>query len=444
MSRSSDGSEGCWDSGLLTVNDSKIMTVQKLVSIWVLVSISAGVRADPAEATSPSMIQRLIREAVRSHPLMAAASARAEGAIAGVGAVRLWDDPQLGIGGMAAERMMREQRGDIVVGIAQKLPRQRLYEAEKRHAEAGAKSLESMRREVANELGLSVAQALLELALADELIRLQEEDLGWLDTIVNLAQQRAKDVNGSAAESLRLESERAVREQVLASLRRQRGQYALTLNLMLGRVPESPWHRLSLAPESEEPAAVGALRDRLVRHNPQLDSLRKRLEGATAGADVAHEMKRPMFSVGVDTRSYSGGAFRETMVSLKMSLPWLNRSFYSSQIEVAEKSKQAAASDLAAQQIALYTTLSAHLTDQENNRQLVKAYAKEVLPKSVKTVETLQNAWVSSAASLLDVLEARRSLLTAWQTQMRAVAAQNSASYALAALVDGLIESPKN
>lgn len=62
---------------------------------------------------------------------------------------------------------------------------------------------------------------------------------------------------GRQAESLRLESERAVREQVLASLRRQRGQYALTLNLMLGRVPESPWHRLSLAPESEEPAAVG-------------------------------------------------------------------------------------------------------------------------------------------------------------------------------------------
>lgn len=108
----------------------------KVSVIWVLVSISAGVRADPAEATSPSMIQRLIREAVRSHPLMAAASARAEGAIAGVGAVRLWDDPQLGIGGMAAERMMREQRGDIVIGIAQKLPRQRLYEAEKRHAEA--------------------------------------------------------------------------------------------------------------------------------------------------------------------------------------------------------------------------------------------------------------------------------------------------------------------
>ena len=65
----------------------------------------------------------------------------------------------------------------------------------------------------------------------------------------------------------------------------------------------------------------------------------------------------------------------------------------------------------------------------------------EVLPKTEKTVETLQNAWVSSKATLLEVLEARRALLQARQEQKRALAAQNVATQALAALTGSLTPS---
>jgi len=62
-----------------------------------------------------------------------------------------------------------------------------------------------------------------------------------------------------------------------------------------------------------------------------------------------------------------------------------------------------------------------------------------VLPKTEKTVETLQNAWVSSKATLLEVLEARRALLQARQEQKRALAAQNVATQALSALTGSLV-----
>ena len=84
-------------------------------------------------------------------------------------------------------------------------------------------------------MGLSVSQAVLELALADELIRLQTENLAWLQTIVETAAERAKNPDATATESLRLESELAMRTQTLASLKRQRAQFATTLNLLLGR-----------------------------------------------------------------------------------------------------------------------------------------------------------------------------------------------------------------
>ena len=59
-----------------------------------------------------------------------------------------------------------------------------------------------------------------------------------------------------------------------------------------------------------------------------------------------------------------------------------------------------------------------------------------------QALATLQNAWVSSKATLLEVLDARRLLLDARQEQKRALAARHAASYALSALIGGLTKTP--
>ena len=390
-----------------------------------------------APALSSTLITRLVNEAMTSHPSVVAAQARTEAAAAAIGAVRLWEDPQLGLGFTLARRSMRADDGDLRLGVEQMLPRRGLYEAEKRKAVAEQQIQQAGQRQTANDLGLSVAQTLVELALADEVIRLQADNLSWLQTIVGVAEERAKNPDGTATETLRLESELAMRTQTLASAKRQRAQKARTLNLLLGRTSEQPWQPLTLPDQTKESPGVAALKTRLENANPQLAALRHQIEGAQAEADAAREKRKPILSVGVETSTYSGGDFRDAMFGLKVSLPWFNRSAYQANLARAEKLQEASRGDLAAHQLVLNNQLFGLLTEVENNRQFVSAYRNEVLPKSEKAVETLQGAWVSSKATLLEVLDARRTLLEARQEQKRALAAEHAALQSLTNLTGG-------
>ncbi len=403
-----------------------------------LVLATAANAAD--QAASAPFIQRLVREAAATHPSVQAAEARTQAASAAIGAIRLWEDPQLGLGVLFASNINRQGNGDIAVGIDQMLPRRGLYRAEKSRAVAEQLAQKAVKRQTANELGLMVAQAALELALADEVIRLQSENVAWLETIVKTAEERAKNPDATATETLRLESELAVKRQTLVSARRQRGQFATTLNLLIGRAADSPWPLLSLPAQAPDHASATALKVRLERDNPQLAALRHQSEAAQAETIAAREKRKPALAVGLQVNTYSQGTIQDTMAMLnfKMTLPWFNRSAYQADITRADKLHEAAQSDLAAQQRVLYTQLSVFITEARNNQQLVNAYDTEIVPKSEKTVETLQNAWISSKATLLEVLDARRALLEAHMEHQRALAAWQVALQNLAALTGSL------
>ncbi|MES2595756.1 MAG: TolC family protein [Verrucomicrobiota bacterium] len=407
-------------------------------------SLATALTAKAADSTpaTPALIQRLAKEAATTHPSVQAAAARTQAAASAIGTIRLWEDPQLGLGVLFASNMNRQGNGDIGAGIDQMLPRRGLFRAEKNRAAAEQLALAAMQKQTANELGLMVAQAVLELALSDEVIRLQAENVTWLETIVKTAEERAKNPDASATETLRLESELAVKRQMLASAHRQRGQFAITLNLLLGRPADAPWLPLSLPVQAQDHASATALKVRLERDNPALAALRHQIDAAQAESMAAREKRKPAFSVGVQVNTYSQGNLQDTMAMLnvKMTLPWLNRKAYQADIARADKLREAAQSDLAAQQRTLYTQLSAFITEARNSQQLVAAYVTEVVPKAGKTVESLQNAWVSSKATLLEVLDARRALLEAHMEHQRALATWQVALQNLTALTGGFTQ----
>ncbi len=420
------------------------MPISQSITALALAFAAAAQAAESSTAAAPIFIQRLVSEAVTKHPKVGAAEARTQAAASAVRGVRLWQDPQVGLGLMAANNMNRQVNGDILASIDLPLPRLGLYKAEKRKANADELMQQATQRQTANELGLSVAQAVLELALADEVIRLQAENLAWLGTIVKTAEERAKNPDATATETLRLESEFAVRTQTLASARRQRAQFATTLNLLLVRAPEAPWAALILPVKAEEIFSAISLKVRLEHDNPQLDAMRHQVEGAQAEADAARARKKPVFSLGTQYFTYSRGTINDSMLvfGFKMTLPWFNSRVYKADIERADNLRAASQRDLDAGQRELYTQLTALITEAKNQQQLAEAYANEVLPKSEQALSTLQNAWVSSKATLLEVLDARRLLLDARQEQKRALAARHVAAYSLTALIGGLIKAP--
>lgn len=396
--------------------------------------------AEPAPITN-TYIQALVRESLSVHPKLEAARARTLAAWQAIDSIPLWQDPVAGFGVMAAQEAMQRDDGDIRASVEQTLPRRGLYHAEKNLAASEAAVQHADESVTANDLGLAIAKTTVSLALTDELIRLQAEETDWVRTLTASARERSKNPDASAVDPLRLESELAVMEQNLESARRDRVQLTRMLNLMLLRKYEAAWPELTLPPQSAALLQASVLRAEMERRNPRLLALRRSIEAAAAETEVSRERRKPVVSVGIDSSAWHGGDFRSAMFSLKLTLPWFNKKSYQADTTRRETMELAGRKDLEAELLDFSTQLTELLTTAENNSRLAAAYQAEVIPRTEKSLEAIQNAWISSKASLSEVLDAHRILINARLSQKRAAAARITAVQQLSALT-GAFSTP--
>jgi cobalt-zinc-cadmium efflux system outer membrane protein len=410
----------------------------KLKSAWTGVLALAFAMAGPA--AEPPVVDAAFLEALRvevrtNHPSIAAAQARVEAAGAEVLAVRLWEDPMAGVGFMAAPRGMRAEEGDVMFGLGQTLPRRKLYEARKERAGAGRAVSEAEARAAALELETLSAQSAIELALADEMLVLEERQLAWLESMAANARERLKDPQASASEPLRLESETAQQRQRLDALQRQRERLARQLNIVLGRSEDAVWPRLRLPSATGPVPALADEQTRLYQTNPRLQARLQAAEAARWDIEVARRERSPMFSLGVDSSIYSGGGdVAQTVFGAKMTLPWFNNSIYRANTERARQQQAAAEKDIEALTRRLHAELVAAHIDAETAARQAQILLQEVLPRMEQAAESTQHAWITSRANILEVLDARRSLLRARLDERRAVAASRAALETLRSL----------
>lgn len=378
----------------------------------------------------------ILRAEVRTnHPTVAAAQARVQAAEAGVRAVRLWEDPMAGVGMMAAEREMRADDGDLMFMAEQVLPRPRLYQARKARATAERSIFEAETRSAALILETLVAQAALELALVDETLAIGTNELAWLESMAANAREKLKDPMANASEPLRIESEVAQERQRIDSNTRHRLRLMRQLNILLGRSADEAWPVLRLPQATSLTPALAEELNRLFQVNPMLHALFNTAEAARAEIEVARRERRPIFSVGAESSVYSGGDFRQATVVGKMTLPLFNRSIYRANVERAQQEQLAAEKEIEALQRKLRGEAVAAHTEAENAARQADTFSKEVIPRTEKAAESTQNAWISSKASILEVLEARRALLNSRLEERRFVAAHRAALEMLRSIV---------
>lgn len=396
--------------------------------------VSPGFAQDP-RLLDAGFLDTLRAEVRTNHPSVAAAQARVLAAESGVRAVRLWEDPMAGLGFMAADREMRMDDGDIMFGVEQMLPRRKLYEARKARAGAERAIFEAETRTAALTLETLVAQSAIELALVDEMLAIQTNQLAWLESMAANAREKLKDPMANASEPLRIESEVAQERQKIDTTQRQRIRLARQLNILLGRDTDEAWPNLRL-PESATltPALTDELA-RLYQVNPMLQALLNTAEAAKSEIEVARRERSPSFSVGVESSVYSGGDFRQATVGAKMTLPWFNNSVYRANTDRAIQQQAAAEKEAEALARRLRGEAVAAHTEAETSARQAKTISEEVIPRAGKAVESTQNAWISSKASILEVLDARRSLLNARLEERRSVAAHRGALEMLRSIV---------
>jgi outer membrane protein TolC len=398
-------------------------------------SLVVSVNAQTERLVDTAYLDALRAEVRTNHPSVAAAQARVRAAEAGVRTLRLWEDPMAGFGVMAAERTMRRDDGDIVFMAEQTLPRRKLYEARKAEATTKRSILEAETRSAALALETLVGQAAIELALLDELLAIETQQLAWLDSMAANAREKLKNPAASAFEPLRLESEVAQERQKIDSIRRQRVRLTQQLNILLGRASDSAWPVLRLPESTGLTPALAEELNRLFQTNPTLQAMLNTASAAKSEIEVARRERSPIFSVGVESSVYSGGDFRQATVVAKMTLPLFNKSHYSASVERAQQQQIAAEKEIEALQRKLRSEAVAAHAEAENAARQAGTFFTAVIPPAQKAVELTQNAWISSKASLLEVLESQRTLLNARLEERRFVAAHRAALETLRSII---------
>ena len=398
------------------------------------------VLASFARAAEPHLLDATALDALRlevrtNHPSVAAAQARAEAASAGVRAVRLWEDPMAGLTfrGAAVER--RRDDGDIGVMAEQTLPRRKLYAARKEQATAEYSIMQAETRSTALNLETLVAQAALELALADEALVIQSNQIAWLERMVVNAREKAKDPQATAVEPLRIEGEVAQERQRWDAAARRRVSLMRQLNTLLGRPLDEAWPTLMLPGAAAVLPSLPAELSRLPVANPMLLALTGSSRAAQAGVEVSRQERQPVFSVGAESSVYSGGRFVETLVGAKMTIPWGNRSVYQANTDRARQQQTATEREYESLERRFRGEAIAAHTDAENAARQAATFTDEVMPRLEKTTQATEGAWISSKATLLEVLETRRALLNARLEQRRFIAAHRAALEMLRSIV---------
>lgn len=392
--------------------------------------------ATESQLLDDAFLSRIRAQAARTHPTAIAGKHRAEAAEQDVKSVRLWEDPMVGLGFMTANEMMRQDEGDIILGLEQRLPKPGMYDAQRRKAEAMQRAEIENTRGSALTASAEAARGAIELALADESITLQQAQVDWLAAMAENAKQMAADPMGNSSDALRMETELAKDRQMLDAARRSREGFARKLNLTLGRPLDSPWPALKL-PASPPPVPLAQAEIARIPHaNPKVRAMKEMAGAANAETRMADRERLPEVSVGIDANLYSGnGDIKSTTFGLKMTLPWFNEGSYKAKIAAAQSREHSANNDVETMRREVAAMVLSAATEASNAAAQARAYSGEIHEKAQQTTKTIEAAWISSKAPLTDLLDSARTLFSIRLEQRRMIAMEQAALEELHTLV---------
>jgi len=400
-----------------------------------LIMAGSLLQAQETKLVDETFLSTLRAEASRNHPAASSARIRAAAAATDIRAVRLWDDPSVGLSVMAAEKSKRQSDGDIRVSFEQPLPKPGLYQANLSKAEALRRAEMENTRSSSLTVAAAAAKDAIELALADESIVLQAEQLKWLGSMAENARLMAQNPDATSIDALRLESELARENQILEAARRTRQSISRSLNLRLGRSLESPWPAMRLASNSPPVPVASAEIARITRFNPKVRSMKEMASAANAETRIADRERLPQLAVAVDADIYSGGDIPSANLGLKMSLPIFNRSSYDAKIQASQLREKAAVQDIETARLEIASGVLAAVNDAANANAQARAYSGEIYQRALQATQAVEGSWISSKSTLTDLLDSNRMLFSIRLEQRRFVAMQLAALEELYLLV---------
>lgn len=371
-----------------------------------------GVEAGQEDAwTRP----RLRQEALRRHPALRALVQRARGKLAEASAAeglpppmamaQLWQAP-------LRTPFLYGHGTMMMLGLQQSFPPGKARGAEARAALEEARMLgaELVRRE--RELIAQVSLLAVDLDEARARVALHEGHRRLLGELGDAARARQSTGPGVLLELARADQELAsqLAEEEMARGDEQRAR--ASLNLLLGRPPESPLELLPEEPRGLPPEPLAALLDRARSQNPEILAASAAAQRDVARAEVAGQMSgSPMYTVGVnygwmgpeDPGNHTWGA------TFSMSLPWLAKGLgAAARARAAERDASRSEADDARLRVA-QTVVAAHARAAALARRGA-ILQERLLPASRRTLDAARTGYITGASDASAWIDATHEL----------------------------------
>jgi outer membrane protein, heavy metal efflux system len=270
-----------------------------------------------------------------------------------------------------------------------------------------------------------LAKAAFRTARAEQVVAVGEQDLAWLETTTQAAENKFRAGQATLVEVLQLRNELGRRGTQLQTDRDALAHERATLNRLLNRDLQSPWPKLELPPVAGPVVYSQRLVNFALNYEPKTRLLRQQIKQSEATVDLTRRERLPDINAGIEARNYTGnGDFRQAMLVLSMNLPWVNAGKYRRGVEREQARLQAAEFELADYQAGLREEVHQLTVRIDAARREALLYRDEIIPRSRTALESAQAAWESGQGGFRDLLDARRMLLEGRLMHARGVAEQ--------------------
>jgi outer membrane protein TolC len=365
----------------------------------VLRAPDGATRALPA---GDAPLAEYVRFAVLRHPRVAAAYQDWRASVAAIAPQRALPDPQLTFEADIADTLMTLMPGlmfDVMT------PGKRAAMAR----EAEASGTVAHRAFVAETLSVAagVRKAWVELAYADEALRLRERTISSLDQASAMAS--ADYVTGRGMATLevqvRLANETARVRSELAALEDRRAAARERFKAALGLAPgeaDPAWPHAELAVTALPPA--DELWRRAAAASPELGRMRAMVEMAVAGVDVARKAGTPDFTVGAMADLKADPLMVRPTATVTLPI-W--REKIRANIAAAEARRDAAIARVSAELLNLAAEMAQMLYMVRESDRMIAYIDQQALPSYERAIATVEAGYQSGMSSPGMIAETR-------------------------------------
>lgn len=274
----------------------------------------------------------------------------------------------------------------------------------------GARQAGERLRAVKFEVQRKVLSTYLDLALTEEKIRIERDNLRLLKLLSDSAASRGQ-AGGPLQDSIKaqIESERAQNE--LANLDAEASSMRSMLNGMLARDAKAP---LRLPQSLPPPRRIGASDARLievaVEQNPELAGLARQVAGRKNALELARLAYLPDF---IPSASVTGNVSQviSTMVMLPTKLPAIRAAVV--EAEAMMRSSEAMLRQTKQDRGASFV---ANLYFLRNSERQVAVYLQRIVPAAEQLVTISRNDYAVGTAAFADLIDSQRTLVAVRRT----------------------------